>query len=491
MHTLGADIVRSLQLRTTVLPFHRDWIRQAFSPDIEIAALSCPRGSAKTWLAGYLAAECIRPGSPLFEHGIEALAVSASLEQSRIILAFVREALADVEDDYRFLDSGQRLAVTHKATKTRLRILSSSGKRAFGLSQFSHIFADEPGSWESRGGQLLWQALTGSLGKRPGQRIVVIGTRAPAEAGSWWPEMLDAGNGPGIHVTALSAPDDADWDNWQTLRRVNPLVMANPSLRKTILRERDAARRNPTLRPAYEAFRLNRQVDVFADVLVSAEDWRAVEGREVPPRKGKAIVALDLGSERSWSAAWCLYKNGRSECYAVAPGIPDLESREKQDAMPRGMYKRLYEDGVLIIDEGRRVSRPKTLVDHLVSAGVEIDSIYCDRFVLGELTDAVAGRWPIVPRVTRWSEASNDIAGFRALVKDGPLSITAESKALARLGMSQAKVAGDDQGSVRLQKKRHGRSRDDVAVAGVLAAGAYARVMSKAQRPRWRYRGAA
>ena len=491
MHTLGDAIIRSLQLRTTVLPFHRDWIRQAFAPDIEIAALSCPRGSAKTWLAGYLAAECIRPGSPLFEHGIEALAVSASLEQSRIILAFVREALQDCEDDYRFLDSGQRLAVTHKATKTRLRILSSSGKRAFGLSQFSHIFADEPGSWESRGGQLLWQALTGSLGKRPGQRIVVIGTRAPAEAGSWWPEMLDAGSGPGIHVTALSAPDDAEWDSWQTLRRVNPLVMANPSLRKTILRERDAARRNPTLRPAYEAFRLNRQIDVFADVLVSAEDWRAVEGREVPPRKGKAIVALDLGGERSWSAAWCLYKNGRSECYAVAPGIPDLESREKQDAMPRGMYKRLYEDGVLIIDEGRRVSRPKTLVDHLVAAGIDIDTIYCDRFVLGELTDAVAGRWPIVPRVTRWSEASNDIAGFRSLVKDGPLSITAESKALARLGMSQAKVAGDDQGSVRLQKKRHGRSRDDVAVAGVLAAGAYARVMSKVQRPRWRYRGAA
>ena len=491
MHALGDAIIHSLQQRTTVLPFMRAFIRATWAPDVEISALSLPRGAAKTWLAGHLAAECIRPGSPLYEKGIEALAVSASLEQSRIILAFVREALQDVEDDYRFLDSGQRLAVTHKATGTRLRILSSSGKRAMGLSQFSHIFADEPGSWESRGGALLWQALTGSLGKRPNQRIVIIGTRAPSETGSWWPELLDAGSGPGIHVTALTAPDDAQWDSWQTLRRVNPLVMANPSLRKTILRERDAARKNPTLRPAYEAFRLNRQTDIFADMLVSVDDWKRVEAREVPPRKGKAIVALDLGSERSWSAAWCLFKSGRSECYAVCPGIPDLESREKQDAMPRGMYKRLYEDGVLIIDEGRRVSRPKTLVDHLVSAGIEIDCIYCDRFVLGELTDAVAGRWPIVPRVTRWSEASSDIAGFHQLVKDGPLSITPESRALARLGMSQAKVVGDDQGSVRLQKKRHGRSRDDVAVAGVLAAGAYARIAAKVQRPRWRYRGAA
>ena len=77
--------------------------------------------------------------------------VSASLEQSRIILGFVREALDDVFDDYRWLDSGQRLAVTHKASGTKLRVLSSSGKRAMGLSQFSTIFADEPGSWEARG----------------------------------------------------------------------------------------------------------------------------------------------------------------------------------------------------------------------------------------------------------------------------------------------------------------------------------------------------
>ena len=90
MQTLGNEVVKSLQRRVTVLPFLRDWIRHAFAPDIEIAALSSPRGSAKTWLAGHLAAECIRPGTPLFQQGIEALAVSASLEQSRIILPFPR-----------------------------------------------------------------------------------------------------------------------------------------------------------------------------------------------------------------------------------------------------------------------------------------------------------------------------------------------------------------------------------------------------------------
>ena len=103
---------------------------------------------------GQLAALGLRPGSPLFQPGIETLVVSASLEQSRIILGFVREALEDIEQHYRWLDSGQRLAVTHGATGTKLRVLSSSGKRAMGLSQFHTIYADEPGSYEVRGARV-------------------------------------------------------------------------------------------------------------------------------------------------------------------------------------------------------------------------------------------------------------------------------------------------------------------------------------------------
>ena len=137
--SLGERVVRALRRDVKILPFHADWIRHAYAEDIEVAALSCPRGSAKTWICGHLAALAITPGSPTYEKGIEVLAVSASLEQSRIILSFVREALAAVEDDYRWLDSGQRLTVTRKECRTRLRILSSSGKRAMGLSQFTTV----------------------------------------------------------------------------------------------------------------------------------------------------------------------------------------------------------------------------------------------------------------------------------------------------------------------------------------------------------------
>ena len=469
-----------------LLPFHRVWVRAAFAPDIAVAALSCPRGSAKTMLAARLAALSISPGSPLFESGIEVLAVSASLEQSRVLLGFVREALGERgERDYRWLDSGQRLAVTHVPTGTKLRVLSSSARRAMGLARFSTIFADEPGSWEARGGRLMFDALRQSLGKRQAQRLVLIGTRAPAEPGSWWPDLLESGSGPGRHVTILAAPDGDAWDSWPVIRRCNPMVNASPSLRATILRERDEARRSDTLRRSFEAFRLNRMVDVSNEVLCEADGWVRVEARPVPPRAGRPIVGIDLGAERSWSAAWCLWPNGRSECYALCPGIPDLAERERADAMPRGLYGRLVADGVLLVDEGLRVSRPAVLLAHLTGRGIVPAAIYCDRFMLGALTDAVAGRWPVVPRVTRWSESTEDIAAFRRLVADGPLSIVPEGRALARVGLSEASVLSDDQGSVRLTKRRASRSRDDVAVAATLAAGAFVRAMGRQPaRPR-------
>ena len=476
---LGRAIVSALRERAPVLPFHAAWIKNTFASDIEVSALSCPRGSAKSWIVGQLAALAMRPGSPTWQPSVETLVVSASLEQSRVVLGFVREALEDVAGNYRWLDSGQRLACTHAPTGTRLRVLSSSGKRAMGLARFSTVFADEPGSWEARGGALMFDALRQSLGKRPGQRLVLIGTRALAENGSWWPSMLDGGSGPGTHVTVLSAPDDEPWDSWHTIRRVNPLVMHNASLRGTILRERDDARRDPSQRPAFEAYRLNRQVEVYKDMLVSADAWRRVEARPVPEREGRPIVGLDLGAERSWSAAWAAWPNGRSEAYAVCPGIPDLAERERQDAQPRGLYRKLEADGVLIVDDGVRVSRPATLIAHLVEVGINPKVIYADRFVIGSLKDAVAGRWPVVPRVTRWSEATEDISGLRRLVADGPLSIAPECRALARVGLSQAVVHSDDQGSVRLAKRRHGRSRDDVAVGATLACGAMARQLAR------------
>ena len=468
-----AAIVRDLGQRCELLPFHKRWLTRAFADDIMVAALSTPRGNGKTWLIGQLAAQSLTPGSPTFEAGREVIGLSASLEQSRVMLSFARAALKDREHEYRWLDSGQRLAVTHTASGAKFRILSSSGKRAMGLENFSAIFADEPAAWESRNGAVMWDAIRTSLGKRPGQRLLLIGTRAPAEAGSWWPELLDAGSGPGVHIDVLAAPDEDAWDAWATIRRCNPMARVNPELRKVLLLERDQARRNSTLAPSFRAYRLNQLVGVSKSLLLPLVDWKRVLEREPPEREGQPILGLDLGGERAWSAAVAMWPNGRMECFAMLPGEPGLEERERQDAVPPGAYQRLRDDGVMLIDEGRRRARPELLIDRLEDQDIRPANVVCDRFLINTLVDAARGRWRISPRRTRWSEATEDIAALRTLALDGPplLTLAPESRALASFSFSQAEVANDDQGSTRLVKTRDHRSRDDVAMAAVLAAG--------------------
>ena len=100
-----------------------------------------------------------------------------------------------------------------------------------------------------------------------------------------------------------------------------------------------------------------------------------------------------------------------------------------------------------------------------------------DRFRIPELLDATGALVPVVPRVTRWSDASADIRSLRKLALDGPLACAETSRPLLTASLAAAMVRNDDQGSVRLSKRAatNNTGRDDVAAALVLAAGALGR----------------
>ena len=203
-----------------------------------------------------------------------------------------------------------------------------------------------------------------------------------------------------------------------------------------------------------------------------------------PERVGKPLCAVDLGGSRAWSAAVSLWRSGLIECRAVAPGIPSLADQEIRDRVPRGTYQALKDAGVLIQAEGLRVPPAKMLIDLITSTWGKPASIICDRFRLDELRDTGVP-CPVVPRVTRWSEAAYDIRAVRSKVKDGPFAVDKSSRSLLEASLAVATVKNDDQGSVRLIKRTsNNESRDDVAAAFCLAAGRV-RAKRRAGNLRW------
>ena len=110
--------------------------------------------------------------------------------------------------------------------------------------------------------------------------------------------------------------------------------------------------------------------------------------------------------------------------------------------------------------------------------------IVCDRFQLTQLQQAVAGQVPVAPRMTRWSESSEDIKALRGLTRDGPFAAAEESRPLLAASLSVARVKNDDSGGTRLVKMEFANTaRDDVAAALVLAAGKYQRINHKERTP--------
>ena len=453
-------------------PFQKRFVKNALAPGIDVSALSMPRGNGKSWLAAHLLERGLTPGDPLHVPGGEYILCAASLEQARLCFRFVRAEL-EPKGGYVFVDASNRIGIRHTASKSVLRVMSSNAKGAFGIVGCPLLVADEPGAWEVVGGGLMNDAIVTALGK-PGSpmRAVFIGTLAPAMAG-WWHDLVKSGSTSSTYVQGLQG-DAEKWDVWAEIKRVNPLTAISPEFHKRLKLEREEARGDSRLKARFLSYRLNVPSGDESSMLLTVEDWAMVTAREVPPRDGRPIVGVDLGAGRAWSAAVAVWRNGRVEAIALAPGIPSIEAQEKRDRVGAGVYQKLVSAGLLHIADGLRVQPPSMMANLITETFGTPAGIVADRFRIPDLADA--GLPGLEPRMTRWSESSEDIRALRKMAKDGPLSVDPASQPLLEASLAVASVQNDSSGNTRMVKRgSNNQSRDDVAAALTIGAGLHQR----------------
>ena len=70
-------------------------------------------------------------------------------------------------------------------------------------------------------------------------------------------------------------------------------------------------------------------------MLLTVDDFERVCERVVAPKAGCPIVGIDLGGGRAWSAAVAVWRSGRVEAIALAPGVPSITDQERRDSGAR------------------------------------------------------------------------------------------------------------------------------------------------------------
>ena len=472
-----------------VLPWQRWFVRGAFAPGIQSAALSVGRGNGKTALLSGIA--CATLDGPLMVPRGETVIVASSFEQARIafehVLAFMGDKLHD-KGRWKIWDTAQQARIEDRATGARVRCIGSDPRRAHGLAPVL-VLADEPAQWPETTGERMVAALRTAAGKQPHSRFVALGTR-PADPEHWFSKML--AGGADCAQCHAARPDDPKFHK-RTWARANPSLAHMPDLVAAIRNEAIQARRDPALLAAFESLRLNLGTsDTEIATLLSADLWVSIEGKA--EMAGPCVWGIDLGTSAAQSAVAGYWpESGRLECVAAFPVDPSLADRGLHDGAG-GLYVECARRGELLLLGQRSVDISALLHAALDRFG-RPSQVVADRWREAELRDALdaAGVPPAAysSRGMGFRDGAEDVRAFRRACADG--RVTPVPSLLLRSAMSEARTVSDPAGNAKLSKGSQGgrrlRARDDAAAA-ILAVSAGVRQPAKV-KPRWRYRGAA
>ena len=119
-----------------VLPWQQRFIRSAFAPGVQSAALSVGRGNGKTALLSGIAAATL--DGPLAVPRGETVIVASSFEQARIafehVIAFMGDKLGD-KRRWKVWNTAQQARIEDRKTGARVRCIGSDPRRAHGIQR--------------------------------------------------------------------------------------------------------------------------------------------------------------------------------------------------------------------------------------------------------------------------------------------------------------------------------------------------------------------
>ena len=351
-----------------VLPWEKAFIRGAFGEGVDVSALSIARGNGKSCLLAGVAASGVAPGGPLNGNRREIICVSSSFQQSRIIfedvLSFLRvDHKLSNRKTWRLQDSVSQATIQYLPTEARVRCVGSDPSKAHGMRPALSL-GDEPAQWDRGKADAMWSALRTSMGKLPGSRAVLLGTR-PAADHHFFSKLLGGG---ADYAQTHAATEDDDVFDVETWRKANPSLKHLPSLRKAIRSEAKDAKLDPALLAGFEALRLNKGTsDTLQSTLLDASTWKRIE-RKVE-RAGRPYWGIDLGTNAAMSAVCCYSPMSSTlECLAAFPREPDLGSRGLRDGVGR-LYQECFQRGELIHAGGHAVDIGELLREALTRFG--------------------------------------------------------------------------------------------------------------------------
>ena len=464
--TQGAGVGLPLQL----FPWERRFLRGALRDGVEESALSIARGNGKTTLISALA--CAALTGPLATARGETVVTASSFDQARIAfehcLAFLADSIENDRARWRIQDSANRASITDRSTGARVRVLGSDPRRAHGLAPIL-VIADEPAQWPPGTSGRMKAALTTSLGKLDGGRLIALGTR-PADSEHWFEKMLTGGADFALNYAARDTDAPFQARTWE---RANPSLKFMPVLRRVIAREADKAKSDPAVLPAFRALRLNQGThDVERAALLAADTWETIEGDA--DARGPVVWGVDLGTTAAASAIAAYWPDtGRLESLAAFGDTPGLSERGLRDGVGR-LYMDMARRGELITTPGRVVDVPDLLREAMDRFGPP-DAVAADRWREGELRDGLdlAGipSASFVSRGQGFKDGGEDVRTFRRACLTG--KVVPVVSLLMRAAMREAVTVSDAAGNAKLAKHTEGgrrsRARDDAAAAGILA----------------------